>query len=225
VTQLKGGLVTNDRRLDRLPQFDPRSRAFGVAQTLPGRPPRSYTWRGARVLDQGSEGACVGFGWAHELIARPMIESRADEAYALSVYHDARRVDEWPGEDYSGTSVLAGAKIVQARGHIREYRWGFTFTDLIMSLGYAGPVVLGLNWYTGMMKPDVDGFIHPTGQVEGGHCICAMGVSVAKGRIQLINSWGSDWGDAGLCWLSFDDVERLLYEQGEQCIPMGRQRV
>lgn len=222
---LKGGHFAADIRLDRLPQFDPRSRMFGIAPVVETRPPRSYSWRTPTVLDQGQEGACVGFGWSHELLARPIAQRGIDDAFAHTLYREAQEHDEWPGHDYSGTSVLAGAKAVMARGHIAEYRWGFSLDDMILALGYAGPVVLGTNWYTGMMDVDAEGFIRPTGSVEGGHCICAYSVSVPARRFGLINSWGLDWGRHGICYIGFDDMERLLHEQGEQCIPMGRKRV
>ena len=220
---LKDRRVTSDRRLDRIPQFDPKSRRFGIASLLPDKPPRSYTWRTSKVLDQGQEGACVGFGWGHELLARPRVVSTVDDAYARSIYAEARRLDEWPGEDYEGTSVLAGAKAVLALGHMSEYRWAFNFDDLILTIGYHGPVVLGLNWYTGMMNADAEGYIRPTGHIEGGHCIAAIGVSVSRRRVMLVNSWGTDWGPlGGYCYLAFDDLRRLQDEQGEVCIPVGR---
>lgn len=223
--RLKGQRITADRRLDRIPEFDPKSRRFGIAEVLPDKPKRSYSWRTAKVLDQGREGACVGFGWSHELLARPVVQGGVDDAYALSIYHEARELDDWPGEDYSGTSVLAGAKAVQRRGHMTEYRWGFSLDELVMALGYQGPVVLGLNWYTGQMAADAENYIRPTGQVEGGHAICAFGVSISKQRIALVNSWGDDWGDGGRCWMTFEDMDRLLHEQGEQCIPVGRRKI
>lgn len=220
---LKNRRVTSDRRLDRIPEFDPKSRRFGIAPSLPmNKPLRSYSWRSAKVLDQGVEGACVGFGWGHELLARPKVLSEVDDNYARSIYHDARRLDEWPGEDYEGTSVLAGAKAVMALGQLHEYRWGFGVRDLLMSLAYHGPAVLGLNWYTGMMTTDSEGYIRPTGRIEGGHCICAFSVSVSKERIGLLNSWGSDWGQLGVCWITFEDMGMLLAEQGEVCIPVVR---
>lgn len=224
MVRLKGMNLTADRRLDRIPQFDPKSRRFGVAAVLPDKPQRSYTWRVPSILDQGTEGACVGFGWTAELNARPVVNN-LDDAYAISIYHEARLLDEWPGEDYSGTSVLAGAKAILARGHIREYRWGFSLDDLVMALGYAGPVVLGLNWYTGMMNTDPDGFIKPTGQIEGGHCVAATSVNVRRRQFAGPNNWNASWGEAGYWKMSFDDMDRLLHEQGEQCIPMGRQKI
>ena len=216
-----------DSRLDRRVQFDERSRAFPVRAAIPirfQRRPRGYTWSVSPCLDQGSEGACVGFAWAHELAARPAVNS-VDAIFAREqIYKAAQAIDEWPGESYEGTSVLAGAKVVKAAGYMTEYRWCFSLEDLILAVGYAGPVVLGLNWYSGMMYPASNGFIRPDGQVEGGHAICCFGVSPKQRFFRLHNSWGPGWGQNGNCLISFEALERLLHEAGEACVPIGRVR-
>ncbi len=215
--------------LGRRPFFDERSRAFPIRTLVAEKPLRSYTWSCGVNLDQGSEGACVGFAFGHEISARPLVQPVTNE-YARDVYLDAQKVDAWPGEDYSGTSVLAGAKVCQARGHFAEYRWAFGLSDLQLALGYAGPAVLGLNWYTGQMTPDSTGRIRPTGSIEGGHAILAYRVWLPnstrpEGQVWLWNSWGSDWGKGGACWLTFADLERLLHEDGEAVVPIGRRMV
>jgi hypothetical protein len=63
-------------------------------------------------LDQGKEGACVGFAWSHELAAYPVRVEVDDEFARSKIYAEAQKIDEWPGEAYHGTSVLAGAKVV-----------------------------------------------------------------------------------------------------------------
>lgn len=214
-----------DRVLDRVPQFDERSRAFPVRQVVrAAAKPRGYTWSCGTYLDQGSEGACVGFAWAHELVARPSVITGFTAADARQIYLGAQRVDEWPGEGYSGTSVLAGAKVVAGLGYVSEYRWAFGLDDLILAVGYKGPAVLGLNWYEGMFDPDADGHLRPTGRLAGGHAILCRAVSVRDRRFLLHNSWGSDWGLKGTAWVSFEDMDRLLREQGEACIPVLRRR-
>jgi hypothetical protein len=141
------------------------------------------------------------------------------------IYHEARKLDPWPGEDYEGTSVLAGAKAAKNLGAFLEYRWAFGLDDLRLALGHSGPAVLGINWYEGMEETDDNGFIHVAGQVLGGHAICCYGVN-QKGRYFLLqNSWGPNWGVLGVCKISFDDMNRLLREDGEACIPVGRKRV
>jgi hypothetical protein len=237
---LAGSVQTNDPRLDRLPQFDEASRAYPARTLLSAeeqvRPIRSWTWTlpvllRQQPLDQGREGACVGFGWANELAARPYAIAGIEADDALWIYHRAQDLDEWPGSDYSGTSVLAGAKATQERGGLVEYRWGFTLDDVKRVVAWHGPVVLGLNWYTGMMRPDSDGRIRPTGDVEGGHCILMprvrgprYGTKRLRGTNWLWNSWGISngwpWG-----WLTDDDLQRLLSEQGEACVPVVRSRV
>lgn len=210
------------RTLDRLVQFDERSRSFAVREAIKQVAPRSYTWSCLFHLDQGSEGACVGFSWAHELGARPIVVKKASPKVALDIYKAAQKVDAWPGENYSGTSVIAGAKVVQAWSWITEYRWAFGLDDLIMAVGYKGPAVLGVNWYSGMFSPDAKGQLHVSGSLAGGHAILCRGVNLKLRRFLLHNSWGADWGNNSTAWISFEDMERLLHEQGEACIPVRR---
>lgn len=230
---LRDGSTVEDRRLDRLVQFDDRSRAFPIRELIGTPRPRSYTWGVpgglSQVLDQGSEGACVGFAWAGERAARPVAKPTTD-ADALAVYRHAQTLDEWPGEDYSGTSVLAGAKAAQARGWLRSYRWAFGLDDVLATLGTYGPVVLGIPWFDSMYDPTprdartgrVAATITVSGSVVGGHAILARGVNLRREEVVLRNSWGSGWGDRGDAAVSFADLDRLLRERGEACVPVLR---
>ena len=212
--------------LGRLIEFDERSRSFPIRATWPpGKQPRSYTWSCAFHLDQGSTSSCVGHAWAHEVAARPAVDS-VDSALAMRLYHRAQQLDPWPGAepDYYGTSILAGAKATQEEGRIGEYRWAFGLLDLILAVGYRGPAVVGVNWYEGMFFPDRDSVISPTGRLAGGHAILVNGVSVTKDLFRIHNSWGSNWGTGGDAFITFDDMDRLLHEDGEACIPVQRIR-
>lgn len=143
------------------------------------------------------------------------------------VYNRAKQIDEWPGEAYSGTSVLAGAKVIQELGHLIEYRWALDVQDVLATLSVYGPVVIGVNWHQGMERTDRNGFIRVTGPVRGGHCVVLRGVIsdpihgwVVLGR----NSWGPKWGRDGDFKLSANDLSKLLKEDGEVCVPVVRVR-
>ena len=56
--KLKNNTVTESVLLDRIPQFDERSRQFPLTAVLPTVTPRSYTWRCNEWFDQGQDGAC-----------------------------------------------------------------------------------------------------------------------------------------------------------------------
>lgn len=211
------------RTFDRLKHFDPRSRNYGISDRLTTMYPRGYGWAAGVHLDQGTEGACVGFAFTGELAATP-VRVPVSDGLARDVYHAAQQVDEWSGEDYEGTSVLAGAKVLKSHGYIEEYRWAFSLTEALAAISWEGPVVLGLNWYEGMTETDHKGFIHPSGRLLGGHAILARGVSTSRRYVRLRNSWGHDWGVNGDALITWDDLERLLAEDGECCVPVGRKK-
>ncbi len=229
---LRGGASTSDRRLDRIPQFDERSRSFPIrnAREVAGKKPRGYTWACKVFNDQGSEGACVGFGVGHELAARPAVVKGIDAKFSREkLYWEAQRIDEWQGGAYpgaspfyEGTSVLAGVKVAHRLGYMESYRWSFSLEDLILGVGYAGPAVIGVNWYLGMFDTDSSGFLHVSGSIEGGHCTLIHQVSVRQRYFGIHNSWGRNWGVGGEAKISFDDMERLLNEDGEACFFVGR---
>lgn len=214
-------MSATDPRLGRLPQFDERSREFPIRSLIPDTArPVSKTWACRKHLDQGRTPSCVGHGWAHEIKAEPVVDD-VTEDLALVIYRGAQSLDGDPNP-HEGSSVLAGVKAASGLGYYNGYRWAFGINDVLLALSHVGPVVLGVNWYDGMMNPDLMAQIHPTGNVAGGHCILAKGLNVRTQMITLHQSWGLNWGRSGDCVISVTDLARLLHEDGEACVPTTR---
>jgi len=228
--------TSNSKKFDWVSRHDERSRDYPVRAALPSSVVRKRkSWYVPKpVIDQGREGACVGFGWTNELRALPVsIKFPDPTATALGIYRQAKLMDEWAGEDYEGTSVLAGAKVAQSMGFISMYRWAFGIDDVIDTIVTSGPVVLGIPWYDSMYGTRKSGLIDVSGSLVGGHCILATGynpkarfISEGFGQkfeiIRLRNSWGSDYGVNGDGFIRVEDLSRLLSEGGEACVPVGR---
>lgn len=228
--KLRDGSETQDPKLNRLIQFDEKSRNYPILEAVGDKQPRSYTWRCDTHLDQGPDGACVGFSMTHELIGRPCeIQGLSGQFAKEKVYWEAQKIDPWDGGSfpgaspfYEGTSILAGIKILKRLGYIEGYRWAFGLHDLVMGVGYEGPAVIGIPWYEGMFNPHACGQLHVGGQVAGGHAILVKGVSITNKTFTLHNSWGEAWADGGDVYIHWDEMERLLHEQGEAVFPVGR---
>lgn len=227
---LRGGNVTNDVRLDRILEFDERSRDFGIRKlSPPSKRTGQIMWECNTHLDQGREGACVGFGIGHELLSVPMPATGVDARYAKEqIYWEAQKIDakeggSYPGADpfYEGTSVLAGVRIAKKLGWIEGYYWCFGIDELLEGIG-SGPVVVGTVWTKDMHTPDRSGFIAPTGDVSGGHCYLIVGVDFDRGFLVIHNSWGDGWGIGGNCFMHIEHMGLLLEAQGEAVVFVNR---
>lgn len=229
-----------DPRLNWRPAHDPKSRQYGIMAATEEVEEVPKMWDHGVVLDQGYEGACVGFGWTAELLASPRPDRTATEdqgnKFALGAYREAKVIDEWPGEDYDGTSVLAGAKIIQEKGLMDEYRWCFGIDEVVQAVITQGPVVIGIPWYEQMYETRPSGLVEVGGKLVGGHCITLIGYHpnmringepyANRYRVfRWVNSWGTSYGKAGTGLIKYDDLASLLSDNGEACVPMGRKRV
>lgn len=219
----KNNAISSDLRLGRIIKFDERSKSFRIRDLVGQKPLRSMTWPCKQVLNQGNSGSCVGHGIAHELIAYPAEVKGINHQFAEEkIYWEAQKIDEWDGgaypgatPEYEGTSVLAGIKIAKKLGYFDGYYWALGLNDLLLGLSYHGPAVLGIYWTQDMFNPDAKGFIKPTGQVAGGHCLLANQINISGGWIGLHNSWGEEWGIKGAAKMLFKDMDKLLRMDGE----------
>jgi hypothetical protein len=86
------------------------------------------------ILDQGADGACTGFALA--AVAQYLLATRdrrrngdgscdvpAEPVSPWMLYGMAQRYDEWPGEDYSGSSARGAMKAWHRHGVCRRDLW------------------------------------------------------------------------------------------------------
>lgn len=202
---------------------------------------RRKVWRRSWMLDQQAEGACVSHGWTQELMSTPVrvVLSNAGlpagvpknpQRFAFWMYDECRKVDEWVGEDYDGTSVNAGGKVARSLGLIDSWRWCDGLDDMVDTLITTGPVILAIPWLNGMYEAP-DGELAISGRQVGWHCILANGYDPAlrlngkpkREMARLSNSWGLSWGDRGNAWVELDALYNglLAPNDGEMCVALG----
>jgi len=208
--------------LGRLPEFDERSRGFrAVSPFTELLAPVTKTWRRGTAYDQGQTPQCVAFTGKGILNTAPwsgMVPYRTRIRYSTQEFYDgAQRNDQWPGENYDGTSALGLGKYLLSKGLISEYRWNFGLADTLLALSYTGPVGIGVDWWTKMFSP-VDGFVEIGGQVEGGHEVELIGVNVEHEYVIGMNSWGPYWGLNGRFRMRYDTLNQLLMSGGDSVV-------
>lgn len=196
--------------------------------------PQSVSWPVPVRLCRGGYGACVGFTWAHALSS---LGTTVDDKFAIeSIYWEAQRIDSYPGGSYpgahpisAGTSVRAGAQVVQGLGLIRDCLWLQTIDEVLAAVTSIGPVVFGCEWHREMSKPDHYGFVLPAGGKRGRHCILLNEIHTkqatettidpAESWLGFINSFGPEWGLNGGARIRIINMYDLMSSM-EACVPL-----
>ena len=119
------------RKFGRLQASDERDMEYMIRELTAVHAPTKvrtykYWWADGNWGDQGAWPYCVAYAWLHFMEDGPVTwEPRAPDSGFIfdpaDLYDQAQKIDEWPGEDYAGTSVRAGAKVMRRWGIISEY--------------------------------------------------------------------------------------------------------
>lgn len=239
------------RTFDWAARFDPRSLNYRAAPGVTAMPKTGRIWRHGPVLDQGQEGACVGYGCSGAVAAEPSSRAGVSDTYARNWYHRAQRLDEWPGEAYEGTSVLAGCLVGRERKLWTGFRWAKAPSELAAGIGRdeLGPAIIGVQWSEQLYDVPASGLLPADVKLDPnlGHCVLLFGYAPAwsdcspelradldaiglaraaelirQPAFPLLNSWGESWGDGGVALAPAELVQRWVNARGEFGLPEGR---
>ena len=231
------------RKLDVHPDpLDFRDRMYEptLIEVPPARPLSDYQKYEVPILDQGQEGACTGFGLATVVnyllnsFKRANYRDRAPVS-ARMLYEMARRYDEWPGENYEGSSARGAMKGWHKHGVCSEKLWPYKVqrakqdeftaersTDARRRLLGA---YLRVNHFDLVAMHGAIcevGVLYATAQVHSGwDKVKRDGLILQEDNIEgghafaivgydqdgfwIQNSWGEDWGRRGFAHISYDD--------------------
>lgn len=176
-----------------------------------------------RILDQGTEGACTGFGLAAMINYLNLGRDIDESVSPRMLYEMAKRHDRWPGEDYEGSSARGAMKGWHKNGVCPDKSWPYDqdrhgyFTRKRQEAALAFP--LGAYYRVLKKRSDVHAALMETGAVfataavhDGWSRVRRDGV-IPDGRKMLANgghafcilgyteegfiiqnSWGEGWG-------------------------------
>lgn len=156
------------------------------------------------------------------------------------VYWKSKEIDLWPGEE--GTSIRFAMKVLNQVGVPTESAWPYDDIDIGKPKSWANmvarwalvgnywrinnltelkaalvtsPVPIGIPCFYEFFFPGKDGIIkdpaNPS-EMYGGHAVCAVGYDNSTRLIKFKNSWGTDWGENGYGYLSYEYVMSYLWD-------------
>jgi C1A family cysteine protease len=100
---------------------------------------------------------------------------------------------------------------------ITSYTRLFTNSNTIDALRYGNPVVFGLEIFDRFMDLTLDNAVvsSPKNAEKsvGGHAMCLVGYDLRTKMFLAKNSFGTDWGNNGYCWIPFDYFENYSYDK------------
>jgi hypothetical protein len=218
-----------DPRLGRNVRHDSRSLSYLVeardTNTLVSVKHETYI----PTLQQGQLGSCTGNAgtkclgtgvfWASAEVKNNLSPTDAafDENFAVGVYSECTSMDPFSGQyppTDTGSDGLTVAKVFVKRGLISGFKHATSLEAVLTALSVQ-PVIVGTKWLNDMFTPEADGRLKVSGSVAGGHEYMLDELDVENKRVWIHNSWGDEWGINGRAYITWDDLAKLLADNGD----------
>ncbi|MFC6978778.1 C1 family peptidase [Microbulbifer taiwanensis] len=193
------------------------------------------------ILDQGEDGACTGFGLAAVINRLYQQQSQDAMVSPWMIYHMARRYDEWPGEDYEGSSCRGAIKGWLNSGVCHDslygrddgdtpnfdqledaksrtigayYRVRPEITEMHYAIRETGIIYVSATIHEGWFKlrrNHAGEFVIAPNKHQVGGHAFAI-VGYNADGFWVQNSWGRDWGSNGLALWPYEDWLDSVYD-------------
>lgn len=188
------------------------------------------------IRDTGPEGTTVGFAIAYALQAA--VKGNTQQSVTLSprgIYILAKQYDEWPGEDYEGTSVIGGLKAVREIGAYLESDWPYesktkpktarkasykisSYSELkgveqiLNALRERKIIVTTIQVTDDFDKTDNNGRVTVKLPLKtmGAKAISIVGYNEKTAEFKFANDWGTAWGKDGFGIIKDTDLTRIM---------------
>jgi hypothetical protein len=120
-------------------------------------------------------------------------------------------------------SLISEAKNYKIRGYNRLSKGGRNYDvdiDAIKPYSAQGaPVIIAMMVPESFYSHNTDLWTPRKSEYKqarnlGGHAMCAIGYDDSKfgGAVQVMNSWGTNWGDEGIFWIKYTDFSKFVRE-------------
>lgn len=189
-----------------------------------------------RIGDTGPEGTTVGFALAYAIQAAARARGRSElDVSARGIYTLAKRFDEFPGEDYEGTSLLGGLQAAKSAGvysakewpyaqkvvpsgavkpilKIKEFAQANTITQILGALRAGKVVAASILVTSDFDNPSKDGRVIlklPLREL-GLKAIAIVGYNPSTAEFKFANDWGTGWGAQGFGFIKDTDLARII---------------
>lgn len=100
--------------------------------------------------------------------------------------------------------------------NIEQYQHLYTNTDVIDALMNNQPVVIAALVFSDFMNLSSQNSTVPMPsqyEMGMGHALCIVGYDLDRLAFLVKNSFGTDWGDAGYCWMPFEYANQYVFER------------
>ena len=191
-----------------------------------------------RIGDTGPEGTTVGFALAYAIQSAAAAKGqRGLEASPRGIYVLAKKYDEFPGEDYEGTSLLGalqGAKDIGVYSasdwpysskalprssakpvlKLRGFKQAKSISQILDALRAGSVVAASIQVTSDFDTPGKDGRVTiklPLREL-GAKTIAIVGYDASAAEFKFANDWGTSWGAQGFGIIKDTDLSKVLLD-------------
>lgn len=180
-----------------------------------GKDPNAVAFSPSFLYNQIALARCEG-----SYTSEALEKMKRDGLVYLSKFpYDENSCSKKPGGD-----LLDEAKNFRIRGYNRLSKGGRNYDvdldALKQNIAQGAPVVIAMKVPESFYAVSGDLWTPKSSERNGnldrlgGHAMCAIGYDNNKfgGAIQVMNSWGRNWGNDGVFWIKYDDFSRFVRE-------------